>query len=164
VHIRPGDLPGTFIQVDVASLGIDESQLSLGEYHIENLDFFMSFSPPESVFVFLVQANSAADQTTVDLLLDNPETLINVLTSRIGTEVSDKEVLTDLPKIGEKASGLSMVIESADQNLRMDIVVFRRQSVVGFAATMYPDGGEASVSVEQVAILLDGYLETALQE
>jgi hypothetical protein len=162
VQIGSEDLPAGFMPFDLSAFGMDESTFSQGEYEIENFTFFLSMLPPEFVFSFLVQAHDRSDQAAMDLLLDNPEIMLNRMTSQVG-EVKEQRVWTDVPEVGEKAAGVSVVLDMDGQNFEMDMLVFRRASVAVFVARMYPADGNPRVSVPDIATLLDQRLQNALK-
>ncbi len=141
-------------------MDIDQKLLDQSEYELENLDVFVSFAPPEFVFTFLIQGQ-ASDLHATDMLLDNPELWLNIIAAQTG-KLKDKEVLEDIPEVGDKASGLSIVMHKEGKDFRMQIVVFRRSWVIAFAASMHPEGGASRVSAGDLALLLDERLIAAI--
>jgi hypothetical protein len=132
------------------------------QYAIENLDFFFSMFPFEVVYMFLVQGNES-DRANIDALLDNPQDMLDLLSSEMG-EISDQQLMDEVPEVGEQATGIRARMAFADQPFQMEMVVFCRQLVVGFVGTMYPLGEEPVVSTVDAALLLDERLEAALQD
>jgi hypothetical protein len=130
-------------------------------YEIENFDFYLSIFPPEFAFAFLMQAKSEADLVQVDAILENPEAMLDRLASEVG-ELKDQEMLTDVPEIADKSSGVSVVMEMAGQDYRVNMVVFRRESVVGFVGVMHAPSRDARASVNELAVLLDERLNEAM--
>ncbi len=59
---------------------------------------------------------------------------------------------------------LSLVTEMEGQDFRIDMILFRREWVLGAAARMYPDGVKPNVSVNDMSLLLDERLQAALSK
>ena len=57
--------------------------------------------------------------------------------------------------IGDAAASLSVVLAMPNGEFRIDLVVFRRDSVAVFAASMHQEGQEPGFSAEESARLLD---------
>jgi len=161
VRISAEDLPPGFMPFDISTFGMDVSEFGDGQYDIENFDFYLSMFPPEFVFTFLIQAKSEAEQAEVDAILENPEAMLDQLAFQIG-ELREQKVLTDVPEVGDKSSGVTVLMTMAGQEYQVEMIVFRRASVVGFAGDMHAPNRDPRASVGDIALLLDERLEVAI--
>ncbi len=169
VRIRSGDLPGGFVAFDLATIGISPEMFEQQGYKAENLASFLSLFPAELNISLIVRAQNDADRESFDLLLDDPQTVLDMIGSQIG-QVKEKKVMEDMPKIGEKAGGLSVVLARGEanpipiDNLKADLVVFRRGMVFGACLSIYPNGQNPRAPAADLALLLDERLREALGE
>lgn len=169
VRILPGDLPAGFVAFDLTTVGVSPDMFEQQGYKAENLASFLSLFPSELNISLIVRAQNDTDRKNVDLLLDDPEKVLDMIGSQIG-QVKEKQVMEDMPKIGEKVGGLSVVLARGGanpipiDNLRADIVVFRRGMVFGACLSIYPDGQKPRAPAADLALLLDERLQEALEE
>ncbi|MBN1936582.1 MAG: hypothetical protein JW934_18110 [Anaerolineae bacterium] len=169
VRILPGDLPPGFMVFDLTTIGVDPAMFEQQGYKAENPTSFLSLFPAEFTISLIVRAQNDADRETIDLLLDDPDKVLDMIGSQIG-QIKEKQVMEDMPEIGEKAGGLSVVLARGGanpipiDNLRADIVVFRREMVLGVCLSIYPDGQKPRAPAVDLALLLDERLQAALEQ
>ena len=162
VQIRVEDLPQGFFPIDLSMFGMPGFEdFAEDSDDIENYSSLVSMAPPEVVISFLIQADSQTEQSKMDLYLNDPELMINKMTSEMG-EPKEQQILTDLPPLGDQATGVRVVFRMGDQDFVMQMIVFRRDWTAVFAVSAHPAGTDSAVSVNDMATLLDERLQNAL--
>lgn len=166
VSLQPEDFPPGFEQADPEELGITEESLSAEDYKVENL--FVYIYPElenfEMVMGFTMAFKGKLQQLGVDMVMEKPDLIIDEVISsmRATMEVTERQELTDLEGIGDKAVGVSEVADMQGIQFRMDILIFRRGGVLAFAMAMYMEGSIPLISIQEVGQKFDQRIVAAL--
>lgn len=166
VSLQPEDFPPGFEQADPEELGITEESLSAEDYKVENL--FVYIYPElenfEMVMGFTMALKGKLQQLGVDMVMEKPDLIIDEVISSMGAtmEVTERQELTGLEGIGDKAAGVSVVADMQGIQFRMDILIFRRGGVLAFAMAMYMEGSIPLISIQEVGQKFDQRIVAAL--
>ncbi len=166
VGLQPEDLPAGFEPISLEDLGLSEQDFAQGEFQAENIFIYLypEAASFEVVMGFTTSVENRLQETGVDIVLENPDTLLALIIGGEGEAgiVEEKE-LPLAAAIGDKAKGLTMVTNMEEGvQLRTDILVFRRSAVVAFAMIMYLEGGTPPLSIQEVGEKFDQRILAAL--
>ncbi|MGQ9627549.1 MAG: hypothetical protein ACUVV0_11670 [Anaerolineae bacterium] len=166
VSLQPEDFPPGFEQADPEELGITEESLSAEGYKVENLFVYMypELENFEMVMGFTMALKGKLQQLGVDMVMKNPDLIIDEVVSSMGAtmEVTEKQELTGLEGIDDKAAGVSVVADMQGIQFRMDILIFRRGGVLAFAMAMYMEDSIPLISIQEVGEKFDQRILAAL--
>jgi hypothetical protein len=170
-------LPSGFQALSPAELqqvGFTESALARGfgtitQARPRNLAVFLNGDPQrfELIALFLLYPLSSLETAGFDLQISNPDTFCKSLGSGLagsGTTVAIKScrVLPGMDKFGDRSLGSSVVLTASGIDLRVDIVVVRRGTVVEVIYAFYLDGRQPPMSVSEITGILDARVVAAL--
>ena len=141
------DLPPEFRAVSPAELEdllnkIPENAVGYGFLNDENIHLVLGY---------LIPYPSRSEQLTLDAILPSMD---DTLALGFGAKTTP-EAIPDLEDIGESRVGFSMV-NSMENPLRMDVVIFRQGEVGEFLFITYPDGDDLTGLAGELARILDG--------
>jgi hypothetical protein len=143
---------------------LEEAQ---GEQGFDYEAFFMSMDPTryEIVLGFTAVLTSTLGQVSADMALNNPDMLMAAMVTGIsgGADVISQEPLTGLDNIGDASTGMSMVVNAQGTHMRMDMAMFRQDTVLGILMIMYRDGSTPSVSIQELTPVFDQRVVEVLQ-
>lgn len=163
VKLWLSDLPAGFEAIDPDELGMKPSD----EFHPENAVAFVSSDPVQYVSAFLDRGQTRLDQSGMDFLITHREMIVEPLVQGLKDENPDARLVSemDLPggfEVGDRSRGVRVVIDIGSIDIRVDVLVFRRQRVMGYVEHIQADQDEPLVSVLDLARRLDARLGRAL--
>jgi len=157
------DLPSGFEAIALEEIGITKDDLSNNEFKVESTFAFLEPKNFEFILGFTTLLPSRIDQAGFDLALRNPEFLAESLLQGMGgTEILEQNTLPHLNNIGDASAGLTVVANIEGIPMRMDVVVFRRDTVGAFIFVMYLNGDVPMVSIDEAANKLDARISKVL--
>ena len=150
------DLPDGFMEMSPAELGLTKEDLSGDDFTVEDLFVFFGADPLEIIIGFTTILPTQLDQVGFDVGLAQPEFLMESLVGGMGaTDILDQKELVHLNDIGDASAGLTVVADMDGIHMRMDMAVFRRDTVGVVIFVMYIDGDVPVLTIEEVATKLD---------
>lgn len=155
------DLPPDFEEMPPSEFGMSEEDLG-GQADLP--ESFFAFHEPvrfETIVGFTVLLPTRVEQTQFDNL---QEIYIDMMLTLMGVEESEWEELPGLDDIGDKSVGVTATAKLEGIPVRWDIVVFRRDTVGASVFIMYIDGDIPSVSLGDLARLIDDRIATILDQ
>ena len=162
--LTAADFPGTGLgDVSMEEIGLTQGDLSSEDFEIES--FFALVEPVnfEIIMGFTMRVETVLDTAAFDLGLKNPEMLFEALLGGMGDiSASEPEELPDLNDIGDVSTGIAFVADMEGIGMRIDMVIFRRDTVGSFIVVMYLDGEEPAVPIKDVAVKFDEKIESFL--
>jgi tetratricopeptide (TPR) repeat protein len=165
VVLTPQDFPPGFLEIHTEAFGLEAGQSAAGDYEIESAFAVMSFEPFETVWGITVLLPTRVDQNDFDVEMGQKDASLALLVEAMEAEAGDileQAVLSDLEVIGDASLGLTIVADSEDMTMRLDVVVFRRDAVGAFVYVSYADGEAPVVPVDDAARKLDDRIIEAL--
>lgn len=156
--LTAADFPNVpFAAVTLEELGMSVSDLDSEEFSIES--FFALLEPTnfEMVMGFTTLLQSPLNRAAFDLALNQPEILLKIVLGGMGDiNTTAQEVLPEFnDTIGNSSAGMTVLTNMQGLNMRMDVVVFRHDSIGAFMITMYLDGQTPPVTLMDVASKFD---------
>lgn len=163
--LRASDFPDVaFTDVSLEELGMSVSDLNSEDFTVESFFALLESTSFEMVMGFTTQLNGPLERTGFDLTLSQPETLIKAFLGGMG-DISASE-MKELPEfknaIGDSSVGMTVVANVEGMNMRMDVVVFRHDSIGSFVLAMYLDGQQPPVSLMDAVTKFDAKIGTFL--
>lgn len=156
------DLPPGFVEMPPAELGLAAEDLSQEGFVVDDLFVFLDSEHFELILGFTVLIPGRLEQVAFDLILQQPDFIVESFIGGMGTEMLEQEALPGLDDIGDASTGLTVVAEAEGIPMRIDGVLFRRGSVGVFLFVLYLDGDVPVVSVDELARKLDSRIVEAL--
>lgn len=155
--LRLEDLPDGFESVPPAEFGLEEGQTFAEGITIGDAFAYIEPNRFEVIFGFTMALPQRLDQVGFDAGLERPEVLIDGLVAGMGsTEYRDVEVLEGVDQIGDKSSGIGLVVVSDPIALQMDMLIFRKGALGAFLVLMYFEGEQPLTSVLGLAETMAG--------
>jgi hypothetical protein len=155
VVITLEDLPPGFEVIPSDELNLEEilgeegfaSGSSFAFIEKEHAELIMGFSGP---------LLSKYEQSDFDQLLDYPDYLLDSIVRGMGTaDILERKALPGLDNIGETSAGLTLAALQESVPMRVDVVLFRRDTIGAVAYVMYNDGTTPLVPISDIARTLD---------
>jgi hypothetical protein len=116
------------------------------------------------VMGFTTLLKSPLDRAGFDLVLNQPNILLESFLGGMGdmsaSEPAELPEFTDT--VGDSSAGMTVVADVEGVDMRVDVVVFRNESIGAFLITMYLDGQTPPVTLMDVAQKFDGKIEAFL--
>lgn len=162
ITLNLSDLPDGFEIVDPDDLGLNEN-LSLLQLEPSATFSFVNGDQFEIIFGFTTILKNSLERSQFDLNFTDQESFnedLVFLFSDMGE--AEVETLAGLENIGEKALGAALFIP--DEGLHLDMIIFRRDIVGAIVYTLYLDGQEPVITIQEVAQKLDQNFIHALAE
>lgn len=171
------DLPlgfQTLSPAELQQIGFTESALARGfgtitQARPRNLAVFLNGDPQkfELIALFLLYPLSTLETAGFDLQISSPDAFCKSLGSGLagsGTSVAIKtcSVLPGMDKFGDRSLGSSLVLTTSGIDLRTDIGVVRRGTVVEVIYAFYLDGRQPPMSISEITRILDARVAAAL--
>lgn len=153
------DLPAGFMEMSPAELGFTKEDLSGDDFTVEDLFVFFSADPLEIIVGFTTILPTQLDQVGFDMGLTQPEFLMESFVGGMGaTDILEQKELVQLNDIADASVGLTVVANMDGIHMRMDMAVFRRDTVGAVILVMYVDGDVPILTIEEVITKLDDRL------
>ncbi len=158
VVLVAADFPDVaFQEVSLEEMGMSAADLNSEEFTVES--FFALLEPTnfEMIMGFTTLVQSPLDKAGFDLVLNQPDVLIKSFLGGMGdTGTSEPQELPEFTDtIGDSSAGMTVVTDIEGMGMRLDVVVFRHDSIGTFVITMYLDGQEPPVSLMDAATKFD---------
>ncbi len=172
VVIRQSDLPAGFVEIPSEEIAPSTEPAVAGcEYgcDIQALSTFMNPESLEIVVGMTVLLTTTMDQVGFDTAMLNPEVAGEgfmmglAMAAPENVEPMEYGELPGVENIGERSGGITAVIDYQVFVMRMDMIMLRRGQIGVLVIVMYPEGEQHSVSVYDMARLLDERAVEALQ-
>lgn len=159
------DIEG-FQELDPSDLGLSPESFSQAGFTIETMFILVNASDFEMVMGFTSIITNSLSQVGADVLIENPEFMLQSIISGMGTtDVSDEQTLPELTDVvGDKSSGATLVTSSQGIDMRVDILVFQRDEVFAIVVVMYPEGQTPPKTILAVAELLDERIQEVIRQ
>ncbi len=158
VVLVAADFPDVaFNEVSLEEMGMSAADLNSEEFTVES--FFALLEPTnfEMIMGFTTLVQSPLDKAGFDLVLNQPDVLIESFLGGMGDVGASEPV--ELPEftdtIGNSSAGMTVLTDIEGMGMRLDVVVFRHDSIGTFVITMYLDGQEPPVSLMDAATKFD---------
>jgi len=163
--LTAADFPdAAFTDVSLEEMGMSAADLNSEDFTVESFFALLESTNFEMVMGFTTQVNGPLEKAGFDLVLKQPNTLIESFLGGMG-DVGDAEP-NELPEfadtVGDSSAGMTVLANMEGMGMRMDVVVFRRDSIGTFVITMYLDGQTPPVSLMDVAQKFDEKIVTFL--
>lgn len=151
------DLPPGFEELRPEELGLETEDLSEGGLAIQNATVFLDVDNFTFLMGFNALLGTPLERAGFELLLDDPDLLLDSFVSGMGNaEVLEREELPELRNaVGESSTGVALTADIEGLRWRMELLVFRRDTVGIFLLLMYTEGEEPAVSIGDLGQLLD---------
>jgi len=150
------DLPSGFQAISLAEFGLTKEDLSGEGFIVESVFSFMGTEPFELVVGFTTLLPTHLEQAGFDVALDQPEFMMESFISGLGaTDILEQKELADLNDIGDASAGMTVLADMQGIPMRMDMAIFRRDSVGAFVLVMYLDSDVPALTVDEASNLLD---------
>jgi hypothetical protein len=156
--LSAADFPDVaFADVPMEELGLSASDLNTEDFTVESFFALLESQNFEMVMGFTTKVQTILDKAGFDLVLNQPETLLNSFIGGMGdVGASEPEELPEFKDaIGNKSAGMTVVANIEGVAMRIDMVVFRHDSIGAFVITMYLDGQQPPASLMDVATKFD---------
>ena len=162
--LTANDFPAVaFTDFPLEEMGISVEDLSNEQFTIESYFALIEAQNFEVVMGFTTKLTSLLEKTGFDLVLNQPELLINTFVGAMGDINAEPETLPAFEDtVGDSSAGVTMLANVEGMNLRMDVVIFRRGQVGAALVTMHLDGQTPPVSLMDVANKFDQKIENFL--
>ena len=148
-------LPASFEEIDPASEGLSATHLGLDDL-FQSSAAFANANPYQFVLGFTGEITDL-QRIGVDSSLSSPEVFL--ADNREGIVSTQQQVgrsgTLDTQFIGDKSAGAWFDLVDADGTLRMDIVMFRRENIVGLIYSYSLPGTSTLVSPVEAASMID---------
>lgn len=164
------DLPAGFQTLDEAdlnSMGFSKESILKGFTDIlskataQNFVAFLNPTQTQIIVSSVIYPLTFLEEKSFDILLSSPDKLSSLIPDSAGAK--NLQAIQGLENIGDKAGGFSFTT-STDQVLWMsDILLVRRNAAIALTYTLSPAGVQPSISVIQLATLLDTKIDRAYQ-
>ena len=156
--LTAADFPDVaFIDVAMEDLGMSASDLSSEDFTVES--FFSLLEPQnfEMVMGFTTKVQTMLEKAGFDLVLKQPQILLNSFVGGMGDIGSaEPEEIPELKNaIGNSSAGMTVLANIEGMGMRIDMLVFRHDTIGAFVITMYIDGQTPPASVKDVATKFD---------
>jgi hypothetical protein len=153
-----------FQELDPSDLGLSPESFSQAGFTIETMFILVNASDFEMVMGFTSIITNTLSQAGADVLINNPEFMLQSIISGMGTtDVSDEQTLPELTNVvGDKSSGATLVTNSQGIEMRVDILVFQRDEVFAIVVVMYQEGQTPPKTILEVAELLDARIQEVI--
>ena len=165
--LTSADFPDVaFADVSAEEMGISVDDMNTEDFTVESFFTLLESENFEMVMGFTTLVQSILDKAGFDLILNQPDVLIDSFVGGMGdTGASEPQELPEFTDtVGDASAGLTLVANIEGIDMRIDTVVFRRDSIGSFVMIMYLDGQEPVVSLMDVATKFDeriiGFLAT----
>jgi hypothetical protein len=165
VVLTPQDFPQDFVELSPDQLGLQVGQSAEGDLDIESAFGLLRSEPFEMIWGFTGLLPTKSEQASFDRDTRRQHAMLASLVQEMEAEEGDileQAVLSDLEVIGDASLGVTIVVDSGDAILRLDVVGFRRDTVGAFVYVLYLDGEIRLVPVDDVARKLDAHIIEAL--
>jgi hypothetical protein len=159
------DFPDTYLEdISLEDMGVSLEDLSSEGFQVESFFAMADLFNFEIVMGFTTEIESEFDQAGFDIVLNHPEILIDSFMFGMGEdEASQTEELPEYANvIGDSSAGVSVVTESEGLEFRIDLVVFRNDSVGAFVLIYYLNGEEPTVPLLEIAEKFNAKIEEFL--
>jgi hypothetical protein len=159
------DFPdAAFANISLADMGMSEADLNSEEFTVESFFALLESTNFEMVMGFTTLLKSPLDRAGFDLVLNQPNILLDSFLGGMGDmSANDPEELPEFTDtVGDSSAGMTVVTDAEGMAMRIDMVVFRNDSIGAFLITMYLEGQTPPVPLMDVAKKFDGKIETFL--
>ncbi|HEY9873336.1 MAG TPA: hypothetical protein V6D12_07855 [Candidatus Obscuribacterales bacterium] len=156
--------PGVANQI-ASKLDAFKQQLALANVKPEDLSAFVNPETFQVVIGFTGDLAKQQDQASFDASLQQlqkpavQEQMISLLRKQLksfgGVEVQKYNTLSDLNKLANASTGFTLNLAVLGQPARMDLAIFRRNTVGAFTAVMNLNDQSSTLTVGDVARKLD---------
>ena len=161
VQVQVDDLPSGFMPIDLRMFGMPGfDEFVENPEDIENYVSLVSMFPLEVIISFLTQAASQTEQEQMEAYFEDPQSMLDQITAQMG-EPKEQEILTT-PTIADRSTAVGVVLTMGEQDFKVEMMVFGRESVAVFVINTHLYGADPVVSVYDIAALLDQRLQAAL--
>lgn len=163
--LTAADFPDiAFADVSLEEMGMTAADLNSEDFTVESFFALLESTNFEMVMGFTTQVNGPLEKAGFDLVLNQPDTLIKSFLGGMGdignAEPQELPEFTDT--VGDSSAGMTVLANMEGMGMRMDVVVFRRDSIGSFVITMYLDGQTPPASLMDVAQKFDEKIVTFL--
>ncbi|MFZ2096525.1 MAG: toll/interleukin-1 receptor domain-containing protein [Anaerolineales bacterium] len=156
VVLSQKDLPSGFEEMSLAEFGLTKEDLSGDNFTVESIFAFMGAEPFELVMGFTTLLPTRLEQAGFDVALDQPEFMMESFISGLGaTDILEQKELAYLNDIGDASAGMTVVADMEGIPMRMDMAIFRRDTVGAFVLVMYLDSDVPALTVDEASNKLD---------
>ncbi len=131
------DLPSGFEPWSSKDALFDPAQSFKGATLEANFGFMLDSRNPELILGWTMRVPDPVDRAAVDLLLSNPEGLLSTMAGDLARRVVSKSALSNLDRLGDASSGVSMTYIEGKERWTMDVAIFREDEAVVFIAMAY---------------------------
>ena len=164
--LTAADFPDVaFKDVSLEEMGMSVDDLNSEEFTVESFFALLESTTFELVMGFTTQVSGPLKKAGFDLVLNQPDTLIETFLGEMG-DVGNAEP-QELPEfedtVGDSSAGMTVITNMEGLGMRMDVVVFRQDSVGSFVIVMYLDGQTPVVPLMDVATKFDEKIVTFLE-
>lgn len=153
-----------FEDISLADMGMSEADLNSEDFTVESFFALLESTNFEMVMGFTTLLKSPLDRAGFDLVLNQPNILLDSFLGGMGDmNASDPAELPEFTDtVGDSSAGMTVVADIEGISMRVDMVVFRNESIGAFLITMYLDGQTPLVTLMDVAQKFDGKIEAFL--
>ncbi len=156
--LTSADFPDVaFSDVSLAEMGMSEEDLNSEDFTVESFFAMLESQNFEMVMGFTTLVQSPLEKAGFDLILNQPDILIDSFLGGMGdveaSEAVDIPELTDT--IGDSSAGMTLVTNIEGMSMRIDMVIFRHDSIGSFIIVMYLDGQEPVVPLQDITLKFD---------
>ncbi len=155
--LTSADFPDVaFSDVSLEEMGMSAEDLNSEDFTVES--FFALLEPQnfEMVMGFTTLVQSPLDKAGFDIILNQPDILIKSFLGGMGdAAASEQEELPELNNIGNASAGITLVTDIEGVSMRIDMVIFRHDSIGSFIMVMYLDGQQPVVSLKDITVKFD---------
>jgi len=163
--LKANDFPNVaFTEVSLEEMGMSVDDLNSEDFTVESFFALLESTNFEMVMGFTTQLKSPLNRVGFDLILNQPDTLLESFIGGMGdVNASEMEELPEFTDtIGDSSAGMTVVADMEGMGMRMEVVVFRHDSIGSFMIVMYLDGQEPPLSLMDAAIKFDEKIGTFL--
>ena len=156
--LTAADFPDVaFADMSMEDMGMSASDLNTEDFTVESFFALLESQNFEMVMGFTTKTQTMLEKAGFDLTLNQPETLMNSFIGGMGdVGAAQPETLPEFEDaIGNSSAGMTVVANIEGVAMRIDMVIFRHDSIGAFVITMYLDGQEPPASLMDVATKFD---------
>lgn len=172
--LTQADMPPDLTQMlesELEAMGINEETLarsmsSFTQARPDNLAAFANYDVDnlQVAFSCLIYPLTPMEQASFDLSLRNPELALATFGGALaqGGATTEPRLIPGMDRLGDQSIGITTDISVQDIALKLDLGLIRRGAVVEIVMIFYLAENEPSITVQEMARILDSRVATAL--
>lgn len=157
------ELPAGFEELPAQELGMEDAASDEEAMQPEVTFAFQNPNDFQLILGMDFLLVKGLDRAGFGYAINHPDEFLEQVVNSLGAqEIREEKLLTGLEDVGEMRVAMSMIAESDGIPVQVEMILFRRDIVGGMIASITLEGETPSISLHDLARLLDQHIQESL--